>query len=180
VGGGFFGDGGGAGHVFVRGVGARADQGHFEFLWPVVLLDSIFELGERSGEIRGKGTVDVGLEFGQVLKAFRSVGSLRQCVKLLAHNFNELIVFCALIGNQVVLEALGVFGNLRSLGGIEVVGHTVVEGEKTGGGTNFGTHVADGGHAGARQRFNTRSVVLDDSTGTTLDSKDTSDFENDI
>jgi hypothetical protein len=64
---GFVGNGCRAGHVFIRRVGARTDQGDFELGGPVVLLDGILELGEGSGQIGGERTVDVGLEFGQVL-----------------------------------------------------------------------------------------------------------------
>ena len=64
---GLTGDRSSTGHVLVRGVGARADKSDLEFLWPVVLLDSILELRKRSSQVRGEGSVDVGLELGQVL-----------------------------------------------------------------------------------------------------------------
>ena len=79
-----------------------------------------------------------------------------------------------------MLEALSILGDFRSLGSIEVIGHTVVEGEQAGGSTNFSTHVANGGHSRARQGFNTGSIVFDDGTSSTLDGEDTSDLEDDI
>lgn len=38
-------------------------------------------------------------------------------------------------------------GDVSTASGLEVVSHAVVEGEHAGGGSNLGTHVADGGHA---------------------------------
>ena len=67
-------------------------------------------------------------------------------------------------------EPLGVSRNLGTLGSLEVVRHAMVEGEERGGGTNLSTHVADSGHTRARKRFDTGTLVFDDSTGTTLDS----------
>ena len=77
-------------------------------------------------------------------------------------------------------ETLSVLGDVRTVGRVEVVGHTVVEGEERGGGTDFSTHVADGRHARARQGLDTRTSVLNNSAGTTLDGEDASNLENDI
>jgi len=57
----------GASHVFVGRVGARADECNLEFLWPVVLLDFLSELGDGGSKIGSERAVDVGLEFRQVL-----------------------------------------------------------------------------------------------------------------
>jgi hypothetical protein len=56
----------------------------------------------------------------------------------------------------------------------------VVEGEERGGGTDLSTHITDSSHARARERFDTRTAVLDNGTSPTLDSEDTSNFEDDI
>lgn len=98
----------------------------------------------------------------------------------MTYNLNVLVVLCALVRLKVVLERLGVFGNLGALGGAEVIAHTLIVREKGCGSANFSTHVTNGSHACAAQRFNTRAAVLNDGTGTTLYSKDTSDFKDDI
>lgn len=79
-----------------------------------------------------------------------------------------------------MLEALGVLGDLTTLGGLEVVSHTVVEGEHRRSCADFSTHVADSSHTRAGEGVDTRTSVLDDSTSSTLDSKNTSDLEDDI
>ena len=96
------------------------------------------------------------------------------------YDFDFLVVLSTLVGSQVVREALSVLSNIATTSCLEVVGHTVVEGEHRGGSTNLGTHVTDGSHTRARKRFDTGTLVFDDSTGTTLDSEDTSDLENNI
>ena len=58
-----------AGHVFVRRVGTRADQSDLEFLWPIVLLDLLSELGDGGGKVGGEGTVDVWLKLREILPA---------------------------------------------------------------------------------------------------------------
>jgi hypothetical protein len=60
-------DGSRSGHVLVRRVGAGSDKTDLELGGPVVVLDGLGELGDGGGEIRGEGTVDVGLELGEVL-----------------------------------------------------------------------------------------------------------------
>ena len=79
-----------------------------------------------------------------------------------------------------MLEALGVVGDFRALGRVEVVDHAVVEREERGRSADFSTHVADRGHTGARERLDTRSSVLDDSASSTLDGKNASNLEDDI
>lgn len=60
---GFVGDGGRARHILVRRVSARTDQGDLELSGPLVLLNSLGELGDGGGEIGSERTVDVWLEF---------------------------------------------------------------------------------------------------------------------
>lgn len=66
--GGLAGDRSGAGHVLVRRVSARTDEGDLEFLGPVVLDDLVLELRDRSSQVGSEGTVDVGLELREVLR----------------------------------------------------------------------------------------------------------------
>lgn len=96
------------------------------------------------------------------------------------HNGDDLVVVGAFVSPKVVLEALCVVGDVTALGRVEVVGHARVEGEHGGGRADLGTHVANGGHARARERLNTLAEVLDDGTSTTLDSEDASNLEDDI
>lgn len=155
------GDGGGTAHVLVGGVGARADQTDLELLRPAVGLDGILELGDGGGQIGSERTVNVRLELGQV-------------------DLQELVVLGALVFAELLGVEAGEVTNVGTLGGGEVVVHAVVEGEDGGGGTNFSTHVANGTHTSGGEGVDTRTVVFDDGTGTTLDGQVTSDAENDI
>lgn len=60
-----------------------------------------------------------------------------------------LVVLSTFVRFQVVLELLGIRGNIGTLGSTEIVGHTRVEGEQRCCSTNLRTHVANGSHAGA-------------------------------
>ena len=113
-------DRGGTGHILVRGVGARANQTDLELLGPAVLLDSLAELGDRSSQIRSEGTVDVGLELGEI-------------------DLDELVVLDVLVRAEAVGVGAGEVTDLLSLGGSKVVVHAVVEGEDGGSGTNLST-----------------------------------------
>lgn len=62
------GDGSRSGHVLVRGVGARSDQSDLELLGPSVGSNGLGELGDGGGEIGSVGSVNVGLELGEVLR----------------------------------------------------------------------------------------------------------------
>lgn len=96
------------------------------------------------------------------------------------YNLDDLVVLGVFVGLQVVCEPLSVSSDVTALSSLEIVDHTVVEGEHRSRRTNFGTHVADRGHTRARERFDTRTRVLDDSTSTALDRKNTSDLEDDV
>jgi hypothetical protein len=111
-------NGGSAGHVLVRGVGARADETDLEVFRPLVGLDSLLELGDGGGQIRCEGTVDVGLKSVEV-------------------DLNELVVLGALVLAELLGVLAGKVTNITTLGSVEVVVHAVVEGEERGGGTNF-------------------------------------------
>ena len=84
------------------------------------------------------------------------------------YDVDNLIVLSVLVSLQVVLEALGVIRNLRTLSSVEVVGHAVVEGEERGRSTDFSTHVADSSHACAGEAVHTRTEILDDETRSAL------------
>ena len=96
------------------------------------------------------------------------------------YNLDRLVVLSALVSLEVVLEALSVVGDISALGGVEVVDHAVVEGEEGSRRTNLGTHVTDGSHARARKRLDTRTGVLDDGAGTTLDGEDAGNLEDNV
>ena len=96
------------------------------------------------------------------------------------YDFDFLVVLSTLVGSQIVREALSVLSNIATTSCLEVVGHTVVEGEHRGGSTNLGTHVTDGSHARARKRLDTGTGVLDDGAGTTLDGEDAGNLEDNV
>ena len=96
------------------------------------------------------------------------------------HDLNVLVVLGALIGLEVVLELVGVVRNHAALRRVEVRLHAVVVREDGRRRTNLSTHVADGGHTSARQGLDTRALVLNDGTGTTLDGEDAGDLEDDV
>ena len=77
-------------------------------------------------------------------------------------------------------KTLGVVGDLRPVRRVEVVSHTVVEGEHRGGSTNLGTHVTDGSHTRARKRLHARAIILNNGTSSALDRENTDDLEDDI
>lgn len=154
-------DRGGARHILVRRVGARTDQTNLELLGPAVGLDGLAELGDRGGKIRGEWAVDVGLKLRQV-------------------DLDQLVVLSTLILPQLLCVSTGEVSDVLTLGDGKVIVHAVVEGEQRGGGTNFSTHVTDGGHTGTRDTVDTRAVVFDNGTSSTLNSQDTSNLENDI
>lgn len=97
-----------------------------------------------------------------------------------AHDGDQLVVLATLIRLEVVSESLGVLGNVSSLGGLKVRLHSVVEGEDGGGSTDLSSHVADGSHTSAREGLDSRSVVLDDGSSSSLDGEDTSDLADDV
>jgi hypothetical protein len=159
--GGLVGDRGSARHVLVRRVGARADQTDRELLGPVVLLDGLGKLGERGGQVGSVRAVDVRLELREV-------------------DLDDLVVLGVLVRAEVLLERLGVLADVGALGRVEVRAHALVVREDRGGGTDLGTHVADGGHASARERGDTLTEVLDDGARAALDGEDAGNLEDDV
>jgi hypothetical protein len=170
-------DGRAAGHVFVRRVGARADQSDLEFLWPIVLLDLLGELGDGGGKVGSEGTIDVWLKLREVLRAKSGMETNRTNM---THNLDDLVILSTLIWNKIMREPLGILGNLWALGSVEVVDHAGVEGEERGGSTNFGTHIANGSHTSAGERLDTRTSILNDGPGAALDGQNASDLQDDV
>ena len=155
------GNGGSAGHILVGGVGARSDKTDLKLLWPVVILNSLGELGDWGGKIWGEWAVDVWLELGEV-------------------DLDELVVLGTLILAKVVCVGAGEVSDVLALGDGKVIVHAVVEWEEGGGGTNLSTHITDGSHTSARDLVDTWAEVLNNGTSSTLDGKDTSKLEDDI
>ena len=106
-------------------------------------------------------------------------GLRSECIRN-TYNIDDAVVVSTLIRLQVVLEALGVLGDLTTLGNVQVVGHAAVEREHRRSSTDFGTHVANRSHASARKRLNARASVLNNGASSALDRKNTSDLEDDI
>ena len=77
-------------------------------------------------------------------------------------------------------ETLNVFTYFRSLSGIEIVDHAIIEREHRSSSPNLRTHVADCRHTYAGKRFDTWAPVLNDGAGSTLDRKDACDLQDDI
>jgi len=154
-------DGGGAGHILIGGVGARTNQTNLKLLRPAVGLDSLTELGDRSGKIWGKWAVDVWLELRQV-------------------DLDQLIVLGTLILSQLLCVDTSKVTDVLTLGDGKVVVHAVVEWEEGGRSANFRTHVADGSHTSARDAVDTRAVVLNNGTSSTLDGQNSGNLKNDI
>ena len=96
------------------------------------------------------------------------------------HNFDNLVVLSILISLQVVCKLPCVLSNVVALGRVKIVNHAIVEGEERSRCANFSSHVTDCGHASARKRFDTRSLVLDNSARTTLHSENTRNLEDNI
>ena len=119
------------GHVLVGAVSAATNETSRKLLGPLLLLNSLLELGKRDRKIGSEGTVDMGLEFGKV-------------------DLDQLVVLGALVGLELeerilagapakVLKVLGVLVGLLAVGGLEVAAGSLGEGEDGGGGANLGT-----------------------------------------
>jgi hypothetical protein len=96
------------------------------------------------------------------------------------HNVDNLVILGAVVCSKVVGKPFCIFGNVRPLRGIEVVDHTFVEGEDGRCRTNLCAHVTDSRHTGARKRFDARTLILHDGSGSTLDSENSGDLQDDI
>ena len=74
------------------------------------------------------------------------------------------------------LESLCQVGGLRPASGHQIVVHALVVREHGGGGPDLCAHIADGGHAGARQRLHTWAKVLNNGASATLHRQDAGDL----
>mmetsp|Transcript_41547 Transcript_41547/g.106288 ORF Transcript_41547/g.106288 Transcript_41547/m.106288 type:complete len:369 (-) Transcript_41547:81-1187(-) len=95
-------------------------------------------------------------------------------------DLDQLVIGGALVSHEVVLELVAQGSDVRAAGGGQVLGHALVVREHGGGGANLGTHVADGGHAGARHGLHTRAKVLHNGAGATLHREDARYLADDI
>lgn len=111
--------------------------------------------------IRSERTVEVRLKGGKI-------------------NLNNLIVLEVRVSREIVLEGLGEGSNLASSGGSQIITHALIVGEDGGGGSNFGTHVADGSHTSARDALNTWTKVFNNGTSSSLDGEDVSNLKDDV
>ena len=136
-------------HVLITAVGAASNQSDLDFVLPSILLDHLGKLGQGRGQIRCEGPIDVGLEFRQV-------------------DLDHLVVDRTLVRPEELGVLAGGLSNGPTASGMEVGGHAVDKGEERGGGSNLGTHVADGAHSGTGQRVDSWSKVLDNVTRTSL------------
>lgn len=93
---------------------------------------------------------------------------------------NQLVVLGTLVLVEFLAVGTGEVGDVLTLCSAQVVVHAVVVGEERSSGTNLSTHVTNRTHPSARKRVDTRTMVLDDSTSTTLDGKKTSDLKDNV
>lgn len=97
---GLLGEGGRAGHVLIRRVGAGANETGAELVRPALLGEGLLELGAHGvGPVGGEGPVDVRLELREV-------------------DDDVLVVLAPGVGAKVGLEALGRGGEARAAGGL--------------------------------------------------------------
>ena len=155
------GDRGRTRHVFIRRVRARTDQGNTKFLGPVVLNHRILKLRKRRGKVRREWTVDVGL-------------------KLVEVNLDVSVILSVTVGQKVATELRSSLSNVCTARSLKVLGLTGVEWEDRCRSTNFSTHVTNGTHTGGRKRGNTRSLVLNNCTSTTLNSELAGNLKDDV
>lgn len=100
--------------------------------------------------------------------------------KIDTYDVDNLVVLSALVSGQVVLELVGVLGNVGALGSIEVLGHAGVVREQRRGSTDFSTHVANSRLTSARDGLDTGTGVLNDGASSALDGEDASNLENNV
>ena len=124
-------------------------------------MERLAELANRMGEIGREGAVEVRLERREV-------------------NVDDLVVRGVGVTAQQVAKEVGLARDARATGGDQVVVHALVVREDRGRGADLGSHVADGGHAGARDRVDSRAKVLDDEARATLDGQEAGELEDHV
>ena len=152
----------GAGDVFVRAVGATADQRRGDLERPVV--------GPGLGA--DGGTDAVG--------AVGGVRAVDQRLQLVEVDLDQLVVERTVVGSQIVGDLVGGVGDGLAPRRLQVHRHVVVVAEQAAGGADLGAHVADGGLAGGRDAVGAGSEVLDDRSGAALDGQHPGDLEDDV
>ena len=115
-------------HIFVRGISARTDESDFQFGGPAILHDFVLEFGDRSCKIWREGSIDMWLQFRQILQ--EGLASNSRATLWQIYNINDLVVFSAFIRTQVVSETLSIFGDIRTFSRIQVVCHASIEWEE--------------------------------------------------
>lgn len=101
-----------------------------------------------------------------------------QCVQV---DLDDPVVLGALVGRQqLVLEFLGLLGDIAAAGGLQVVAHALVEREGRCGGTDLGAHIANGRHARARNGVNATAIVFDDGACASFDGQDVGHLQDDV
>ena len=103
-----------------------------------------------------------------------------QRLELIEIDLDDLVVGRAVIGAKMLGHLVGGIGDRFATGGLQVDGHVLVVAEQAAGGTDLGTHVADGGLAGGRDRVGAGPEVLDDRPGAAFDGEHARHFEDDV
>ena len=92
-------------------------------------------------------------------------------LKLVEVNLDVSVILSVTVGQKVATELRSSLSNVCTARSLKVLGLTGVEWEDRCRSTNFSTHVTNGTHTGGRKRGNTRSLVLNNCTSTTLNSE---------
>ena len=164
---GFPGDGSCPGDIFIRRIGAAADQGCADLQGPTLAPGFGPKGAYFTGKVRCMGPVDVGRQGGQIdLDDLVIVGSR------IGQHF--------VIGTQVMGDRIGGFGSAFSAGALKVAGHGLVIGKDRSGGSDLCPHVAYGGLSGGADAPRARTDVLHDGTGTALYGQDLGYLQNDV
>lgn len=160
-------------HVLVRAVGAATNETGRQNLGPLLILDNLLELGERSGQIGGEGAVDVRLQSRQV-------------------DSDEVVVLGTLVGLESplsigvgavagkVLESLDVLVRVRSSGRVEISSRGLGVWEDGCRGANLCSHVTHSSHTSRTEGVDTLSEVLNDGASASTDSEVSGETEDNI
>ncbi len=164
---GLFGKVCGAADIFVRRVGTATDECAFEFGGVAFFGDVSGHLGDGSGEVRCKGSDDVGFEFGEIdiddlIEVFFGV---HFDIGVCDEEFDVLV---------------GEVGEIGAAGVAEVSAAAGVVGEDRGGCADFCAHVGDGGFSGAANGASAGAKVFDDVVGSAFDGEDACEFEDHV
>ena len=159
---------GGSAHVFVRGVGTRADEGRrYRVNEVAILLHLLGQTGDGAGAVWRVGAYEVGLQLRQV--------DLHHAVVVAAG------VGLALgIGPEYVYVSLCQRDQIATMCGPQVAGHALVVREDGGSRTEFGSHVGDSRLARSANGAGARPEILNDGISATRDGEFARQVEDDI